>query len=581
MNGKQKISIILLGFIFFQYFFISLMFPISIVKAQEITEGDEQGEELINVAKEDIEGKMYLLSGDLIKNFKFDSFAGAVVSGNKVYGNKLILESEPTWKVPRDGVQTISSYKVGNKVYIYYKVAMLNTFNVITNVRIDQACETIYPANTKVLVGKYNHYGCLAGDPLESWNHGVQFNYWQFYESGNMKAFNTQNNLFAGNLMCSFDIAQSTLPNIFKDSYGNNLTKDFDHIAVSSIAITDTTSGKLTEDKPTIFTNVQETDQTEERFSQQVTQSVGDTGGFSNYYNPNIKIERISPAESWDLGIQFQTAGSGCNPTNKDGTPTFDPKDTGKSMNDCQFAIGVNRLSPVVFQYDGRFSYTYTELDITDDIWSWGCSKKFVSRWNTEDKSFIEPIALHVQNRYIQFDVKVVFNLWTQYELHQKPPDDPEDPYVDWEADELDLPEEYYDNLTWGATSEGFAGGQIVYPDRPSVWQNLLDDFEDLFGEGSLALIIMIAFIIIVALLGLWIFSKIAGARKVSKAVSKGFQPESYPQYYPQYYAPPPPQSPGQPFKVKYYYGTEQERVEGRKKEKRGRSEKKREIFED
>ena len=51
------------------------------------------------------EHSKYLLSGDIIKNFKFDKFKGTPVSaGGGVYGNKLKYKVAPLWRIDRGDV---------------------------------------------------------------------------------------------------------------------------------------------------------------------------------------------------------------------------------------------------------------------------------------------------------------------------------------------------------------------------------------------------------------------------------------------------------------------------------------------
>ncbi|GAH10168.1 unnamed protein product, partial [marine sediment metagenome] len=97
------------------------------------------------------------------------------------------------------------------------------------------------------LVAEYSHHG-LFGDYMFGWKSYVD---WTHYNFGNIKNWNEQHNAFEGDLVMSFDIAQSPLPS-FQTQSGDALTKNFDYVAVSSIAVQNNLHGLLDQSAPEI-----------------------------------------------------------------------------------------------------------------------------------------------------------------------------------------------------------------------------------------------------------------------------------------------------------------------------------------
>ncbi len=88
---------------------------------------------------------VYLLSGDIVKNFQFDSFDDQPISiGGDSQDRKMSFEHIPVWKIAKDDIWLIQSYTEGDDVYIRYKVAMTNTINMYTSVNLGEAVEP-YP----------------------------------------------------------------------------------------------------------------------------------------------------------------------------------------------------------------------------------------------------------------------------------------------------------------------------------------------------------------------------------------------------------------------------------------------------
>ena len=395
------------------------------------------------------ESDMYLVSNDIIKNFQFESFDGEPVSiSGESFDRKLMFESQASWRINPDDISLISIYTQGDDVYIRYKVAMTSKFNMYTTVDLFQCAENnvLNKPTENFLVAHYRHSG-LVGDHMFSWKAYLD---WTYYDFGNIKQWNEQHNSFSGDLIMSFDIAQSPLPN-FQTQSGDSLTKNFDYIAVSSIGVVDNKIGKLDDSAPEIV-GISPREYDEDKSILGALDPFGTSKKFDAYYDPDIElIIHPDPLNSFDAGINPQSSGSSMNPRTKSGDPIWNPEATQESMPDCKFIYNIGSLSPLVTEYYGTLSYRYIYYE-TIDYWKTLFTIGVKERVNTQyDLTYTKPVALHVTNRYIQTEVRVVFDMFTSYNI-----DVGADGIEDFN---LEFPSEYYDLLLWLTTVDGFGGG--------------------------------------------------------------------------------------------------------------------------
>lgn len=433
------------------------------------------------------EGDVFLLSNDIIKNFKVDTFDGqGVTAGGSSMDGKMQFETQATWRINKDDISLINIYTQDDDVYIRYKVAMTSKINIYTTSDLGDCCENnqIKKVVEEFLVAKYRHSG-LAGDHMFSWEAYID---WTHYNFGNIKSWNDQHNNFDGDVVFSFDIAQSPLPQ-FRTQSGDALTKNFDYIAVSSIAVVDNKHGLLDNSVPDIVgLEPQEYQQTKNEKS--ILDTFGKTKKWDGQYVPDIDLETFTtPLNTFDSGIMPQTAGSDMHPTQKSGDPIFDPRTKLESQLDCKFIYRVGSISPLVKEYYGRLSYNYIYYHTKDECNFLCIGTHVVTKSNTRYRvTETRPVALHVTNRYIQTEVRVVFDIYTSYNI-----DVGADGIEDYD---LQFPEEYYDLLTWITTVDGFGGGE-----QHTTGTDFLG-LGDFFGNYGW---IIIAVIVIIGLVALYI----------------------------------------------------------------------------
>jgi len=452
------------GYLALFIIFSTFLMPVTMVLAQADDEdvGDDAEDEAT-----------YIQTGELIKNFKFESFRGTDISKTNSYaGTKLIFENEPTWTITKDDIELQYTNTQGDRIYFYYKVAARAKINIFTNVPISACAPKFDKEDDKHEVLDYSRYrwklkkgssSSYYWKRVEHDEYDMKDYYWDF---GNMYSHNANHHRYSGPVVMSFDIDDDPLPDFLTDELGNELEKEFDYIAISSIQIdpdSDVERGKLSDDNPDIqLDGVDFNQETEERKG--TSGYDDDKSKSSRKYEINARYGDEFVIQSYDEGIQPMSKGASLNPTTKNGSAIWDPEDEDKSMDDCKFTYNLGRLTPVVFEWGAKLKWNDWDIDHKDYY-------VVKDKWDEdkEEKSRVRPLALHVHNRYIQTTLKVVFNIWSSYKIE----------VIESGIDQngLDKPKEYYDNLTWSGLVEGTESVEITRPD-----DGLFGILDDLFG---------------------------------------------------------------------------------------------------
>ena len=435
---------------------------------------------------------IYITGNDVVKNFKIDDF-----DGDALTNGKLKFETGAFWKTTPDDVELLGVYEEGNQAFLEYRVTMRNKVNMFTNVRLDDAVETnLDVVHEKIPVGSYKHLA-LDFNTRVYWESDLT---WSHYDFGDVRSHNIANNLFSGDLRASFDINPSPLPDIFTDEQGQNVTKEFDYIAVNAIYVSDSIYGLLSTDLPEIVgLTPAEYDQAERN-----KYNGGDIEGTmihkesgkdkSFMWDPEISLgptfyETIEP------GIQPMSVGASLNPTTKSGALIWDPKMRSESMTDCQFTYQLGALSPLVYEYFSTLTYYKQTIEIQDKLIDILTLGSYVVKDIDEKQSITRQVALHVTNRYVQAEVSIVFKLFTSFTITPLDVDEPE----------LEVPKEYYDELIWNTIVDGFGGGH-TYTEGITL--------------GGLADLLMIVIVIVVIAVAIYIFIQFGMPLILSKQAS-------------------------------------------------------------
>jgi hypothetical protein len=107
---------------------------------------------------------LYITSGDVIKNFKLDTFdGGEITSGGTVaeYGDKLKVEVGATWKCDTDDMDLLYARQVNDIVYAKYQLKFTNDMNVYTNLDMSDSIpldKTIDAVKEEFYAGVYAKY---------------------------------------------------------------------------------------------------------------------------------------------------------------------------------------------------------------------------------------------------------------------------------------------------------------------------------------------------------------------------------------------------------------------------------------
>jgi hypothetical protein len=459
------------------FFLFLLIFPIAFVVATSLSP--------VN-----LESKIYLLSGDIIKNFNFEQIGTEPIENGYAFNNKIVFESEPVWTLEKNDVQLVYSLVVDNddgtqEVKMYYKLPMTQKINIYTNLDLYDACEKLEEVTDTYQVASWSHYD-YWGTLLNNWKTTLDWTHYNFGES--VKAYNEQHNVFKGDVKMTFDIQQTPLPNIFQDDDGRDIRKKFDYISVSSAAVKDNTHGKLNNDVPS-FVNI-EPSEYDSKKSDHTEEEAKETYGHLEVYDPNTEFGQVFESEVFDAGILPHTVDSSMNPTTKAGGPVWEPTNN-ESMKNCLLRYRLGSLSPIVKEYSQTLKFTRQAIGTSNYLVSlipWTIGVKV--DWDNEDRqSITQPVGLQVTNRYIQTEIQVVFDIWTSYEITP----------LENEAEDYDLekPQEYYDEVAWSSVVDGFGGGQSY---GEGATTNIFD--------GPLGILIIIL-IIAVSLIGLYVVYRI------------------------------------------------------------------------
>jgi len=430
---------------------------------------------------------IYISGNDVVKNFNVDSSGIAALTSDKFK-----VETGAFWKATPDDVEVLGVYEVGTQVFLEYRVAMTNKINFVTNVHLGDATATdLNVVREDFHAGSYRHLA-LDGRTRVAWDSYLT---WSHYDFGEVRSHNIANNLFSGDLKCSFDINPSPLPDLFTDEDGQTITKEFDYISVDGIYISDSTYGKLSTDLPVVvgltpaeYDLAERSDYTGAEKEGTMIADTNDDTDYTYLWNPRVDLG--TPIfETIDAGIRPMSVGASLNPTTKSGALIWDPTLRYESMSDCQFTYQLGSLSPLIYQYSSTMSYYKQSIVVQDQTyWDFLLLKlgSYIVTNNDEIQSETRPVALHVTNRYIQAEVTIVFKLYTSFTITP----------LDVEEPDLELPEEYYDELIWQSIVDGIGGGS-TFGENPDI------------GSWMGIIIIVVIFVIVIAVI--YVFMKIAG----------------------------------------------------------------------
>ncbi len=447
----------------------------------------------------------YISATDILKNFKFESIDGEPIINDGAFNNKLRFDTQSSWILYPEDVNYLYSFEDGDSTKLKYRVTLRNKINIYTNVKISQMSQKMQHIDEQFLGVKYKHYA-LGGITSDQWTAYIEWSHWDF---GDIRNWNDQNNVFSGRIVMSFDIDDNPIP----DTFGAHTETEYAYIAVSEAGIVTNDYGKMSNDMPTIINLSPSESKTPEKSDETFNQGqTADDGKYLIKINPDVKLTVIStPTESWGEAIRPDTAGSSMNPTNKDGTSIWDPQNQEKSMKDAKIHYDLGSLSPMVYRYEGKMTYTeydlLTEAFLTDNIWDWFATEVRQNHLYDWDREATRDVALHGINRYIQVDMMVAFDIWSSVKVGTLTPL--------YESLRLEKPSEYYDELIWSTLAGGWTGSTIDQS-APSQGIDIFSGFFDLFGG-----IINFIVIIVIAVVGLYLFIQIGVPSLARRALKK------------------------------------------------------------
>ena len=413
---------------------------------------------------------LYISGNDVIKNFSLDSFDGeSLTDGGNVpsLGMRFNVETGGYWIIGEDGITILSTYTSMDKteIEIRYSIIAKNKINLYTNVRLEDATSrNLDIIKEDFLAGKFAYYGYFGTSPADILHAWESYITWSHYDFGSdWRTYNNEYNEFSGDLKASFDINPSPLPEFFEDDDGNIISTIYDYIGVYAVVVSESTHGLMSIDKPE-FNKItpEEYDQAKEN-DEYGGDPIGDIPGDLDYkWNPRPMLSDVTH-ETFDIGVLPHTKGASLNPTTKDGNPIWDPDDPYKSTENCKFTYSLKSLSPLISRYYSTLTWYEQDLEVQDFLeYVPPLGFEWIIRVN-HDEEFIRSqtrdVGLHVNNRYIQAEIEINFDVWSKFDISA----------LKLNETELDTPEEYYDELIWQLLVDGWGGGNTYIEAPPGV----------------------------------------------------------------------------------------------------------------
>ena len=436
---------------------------------------------------------IYITSGDVIKNFKLESFDNSDIGAGYTtdrYGNKLVFGAGAYWEIAPDSIELQYFLQEDDIIYFKYDVIATNTINIYTNCKTSDVVEFLSPVKDRYRVATYKHLA-IDGGTRYSFYGDLFWTHYDFYPTSDILEFNYDNNYFSGDLVMSFDIDSTPIPNSVVDIYGNSATKQFSHISIVSIYTDEALHGFLSDETPVITgTTPDKYDPFDYNSDSMSGRDASQPDKIVSYsFDPATRLFAPYFLNSFDSAITPQPAFTSLNPTTKLGTALWDPQTENRSAQDVKFTYHLTSLSPVVKRYSQQLAYS-PKIVIAQDVWSptlfdWLRLVINVNEQTASRQTETEDIAIQVSNRYIQTGIKAKFSVYSSYKIEA---------LVDQTDVALGLPAEYFDYLAWSSAVDGFGGGQ-----GESEVPNLLD---------PLSVVVIIVIIIAVLGIGFYVFRR-------------------------------------------------------------------------
>jgi hypothetical protein len=427
------------------------------------------------------EGTEFISATDILKNFRFETFANEPIVADGAKDNKVRFDTQAAWVLYKDDVIPLNMYEIGESTQLKYRIVLRNKINIYTNVRLNQMAESIQKYSEDFLAVKYRHNSLGGG--IDYW--WEQYIHWDHYNFGDIRHYNSLHNDFSGQLVMSFDINDNPVP----ASIGPNTETEFGYIAVSDAGIVSNKVGLMNDEMPDIVDLApSEYEAPDDAFS---LDGQG-RNAYEEVLDPMVSLNVYEyPVDSFDGGVVPDTAGGSLNPRGKDGRPIWDPE-TQESMTGCLLHYDVVRISPVVYLWKGHLSWTFIDLETEkylEYVFPLGFKEDIkTNHRRTTARDEFRDAALHGINRFIHVDMYVAFDIWTSVKLGTLTDE--------YEQLRLEDPEEYYEDLIWSTIVGGWTGSTIEHEEKEWGWS--LESFFDIFGGigGFITFIIVLGVVL-------------------------------------------------------------------------------------
>lgn len=427
-------------------------------------------------------------ASDIIKNFQLTSFDGESIINNRVDDNKLKFQTQDEWLINEKTLQISDIQYVqvaggGFDVYFRYNIEARTRINIYTSYLVNQVTEKFNKYNESFPSGHYKHWTLRGwGDTLlYEWDRDITWEHYEFGES--IITYGARELVYDGMLEMTFEIADDPFPLDF----GTASESKWAYIVVQSAANVYSEVGDMSDvGLPTylpLSPSEYDSDETVE-----YSQTSGPVeGAFEARFDPGIELSKEAIFnEQFAEGIIPMVPAGGLNPKNLDGSNTWDRETQNKSMTGCRLQYDVSSLSPKVATWIARLEYNEIWLETEEYLAISDLTYKIRERYFQRDEYDIYRDAmLQVTNRYIQPEIRVIFDIWSKVEIGPLT--------VYYELLKLERPQEFNEELIWSTIVGGWKGSYVRVTPTP------------LSGEDIIKFIIILAAIII----GIYLFVQV------------------------------------------------------------------------
>jgi hypothetical protein len=385
--------------------------------------------------------KIYLTGNSLIQDFSFDTIDNISISGNQAFGGRLQMQRGANWIIDRDDVETLYSYKSGNRTISALSFPAKLNVTFFTSLDLTDGCRKMVQKDESIQIGYLKHHNLFGLTRYIE----EQYLTYSYYDFGDVQQYNSLYNDFSGSIDMSFNIIDTGLPQMVE--FGDTTyQKSFQYVGVSSAQVNSYYTFNLTSSAPNLYGQAPNSPTTDNEASFQTGDEPIAKDGYTLNWDHDVSVTPLTPASvSFDGGITPQAEGSSLSPSLANGSDIYAGEY--RSMPNCKVSYSLSSLSPIVKEYYSELQYTSYRTILKDDVVGFLKIGPTLVGETIDTHTRREPMALHIINRGIMTELQVNFIILNAYETEVLE--------VDAESMQLQEPEENVEEQGWTAMVAG------------------------------------------------------------------------------------------------------------------------------